>query len=80
MAHFTTVIGDGSTTVFDLDVGFLAQNALARLYDDTHGGAEVRGFGLMRQVPTPTSVRLTLVPPPPAAAILVNVSDGEEEP
>jgi hypothetical protein len=80
VARFTTIIGDGATTIFDIDVGFISVGAIARLFDDTHGGAEVIGFGFFRQVPTPTSVRFVLTGPPAAASILVKVSDGTEVP
>lgn len=77
---FTTIIGDGATTVFDIDVGFHTGLAVTRLFDDTHGGIEVLAYSLFRQVPTPTSIRLQFTPPPALAAILVKVSDGTETP
>jgi hypothetical protein len=80
VAKYATIIGDGSTTVFDLDVGFLSSSAVVRLFDDTHGGEEVKAFTLFRQVPTPTSIRLALAPAPPLAALFVKVSDGTEPP
>lgn len=80
MAKFTTIIGDGSSTIFDLEVGFQTGLAVTRLYDDTHGGAEVQAYSLFRQVPTPTSIRLQFTPPPAVAAIMVKVSDGTEVP
>jgi hypothetical protein len=80
MAKYATVIGDGSTTVFDIDVGFLASSAVVRLFDDTFGGEEVKAFTLFRQVPTLTSIRLVFNPPPPLASIFVKVSDGTEPP
>jgi len=67
---FTTVVGDGSETVFDIDAGFNTANARVFVYD-TISGSQITAYQFQLQTPTTTSVRLTFNPAPAAGQIRV---------
>ena len=80
MAKDTGSIGDGASTVFDVDVGFGTSGAIAKLIDTFAGDAAVLGFGFQRATPNATSVRITLTPAPALNQITYSVTDGTEKP
>lgn len=80
MAKTELFIGDGSNTVFDVDVGFSTAVVAVRCLDLLRDGNEVMGFQLEKQTPNATSIRLTLSPPPPTDSIRVIATDGTEAP
>jgi hypothetical protein len=69
---YTTVIGNGTQTVFDIDAGFDTENARVYVYD-TISGSIITTYQLDRQTPNATSVRLTFSPPPAVGQIRVFV-------
>ena len=79
MAKTSTLIGDGLSTQFDLDVGFDTTKAVALLFD-AGSGEKILGFQLIRLVPNSTSVRLILTPAPSLNGVQARISDGTEVP
>lgn len=69
---FSTVIGDGVTTVFDLDCGFTTNLCNINLLD-LNGGGAVDAFSVARSFPTANSIRLTLAPAPGNRSLQVTV-------
>jgi hypothetical protein len=79
MARITGLLGDGFSEIFDINAGFGTAEAVAILRDAS-SLQEIIGFGLDRETPNPTSVRLTLAPAPALNGVSYSVSDGTEEP
>jgi hypothetical protein len=67
---FRSLVGDGVSTVFVFDIGFLAADAIVLLFS-TGSNGPIFFYGLERGVPTPTSIRLTLTPAPLMGALEV---------
>jgi hypothetical protein len=72
---YTTVIGDGSETVFDIDAGFSTENARVYVYD-TISGSLISTMQLSLQTPNSTSVRLTFSPAPASGQIRVFIFEA----
>jgi hypothetical protein len=79
MAKVTGILGDGSSTVFNIVAGFNTADAIANLRDAVTFVAIV-GFGVKRETPVAGSVQLELTPPPLLDGVEYSISDGSEEP
>lgn len=66
--YFTTILGDGITSVFIVDVGFLTAGARIFLFD-TFGGGPIYFFEAQMGMPMPTQITFTFTPAPAAGQI-----------
>lgn len=71
-SYFSTIIGNGVSTVFDIDVGFGTASARAFLFDLV-SGSPILFYQLALLTPNSTSIRLTLSPAPASGQIQVFV-------
>lgn len=80
MATSIHIIGNGISTVFDLETGFPTNNAVVKCVDLFRSSNLVMAFQLQNQTPNATSVRLTFIPAPGLNSIRVMITDGTETP
>lgn len=66
------IVGDGHSTVFDIDAGFPTASAGVFIYDRSRQ-TMLAFYEVLRSTPSPTSVRITLTPAPAAGEIEVYV-------
>jgi hypothetical protein len=67
-SYFSTIIGNGFNTIFDVDVGFGTASARTFLFDLV-SGSPILFYQVTLSTPTSTSIRLTLVPAPASSQI-----------